>query len=470
MGLNTLLLAFIICSCDGYLSNRRLNRRVQLQDLRPSPAPWVQALLDVEPTLKHRFFFPGHSNQFIPPALSPLSDIRGMFKYDLPELDGLDNIHNPEGPLLEALVLAAKYFKAYQTWFLVNGSTNGILTAMLACSRLSKQQSKHSDNSVTQQHCSRFIVGRDSHKSVFDGLQLTESEAILLPCYSDSVFGISLGVDFTKLEEILIKYQGEISGLIFSRPTYHGVGCSNELLQQVVDLCHTYEVPVIVDEAHGSHLHLLNNVEFGSALSCGADLVIQSSHKTLSSLSQTAMLHLNHNAFAFHPRIDTGMAALSLHAVFSALTTTSPNSLLLASLDATRAHLHDEGESSAAAAIAAIAEIRSDCRCQSSKVVILDDSVEVRQLGLHVDPLRLTVHFACANNQDVDDSMCASEGIYCELNMRSCISFNIPVFSSVEYLVPLRHALATALIALPNSGESRYFLFHMHSHTFTMGT
>eukprot|EP00600_Ochromonadales_sp_CCMP1393_P002492 CAMPEP_0174978872 /NCGR_PEP_ID=MMETSP0004_2-20121128/14454_1 /TAXON_ID=420556 /ORGANISM="Ochromonas sp., Strain CCMP1393" /LENGTH=89 /DNA_ID=CAMNT_0016230311 /DNA_START=86 /DNA_END=352 /DNA_ORIENTATION=+ len=67
------------------------------------------------------------------------------------------------------------------------------------------------------------------------------------------------------------------------------------MLRDIVSLCHRFDIPVVVDEAHGAHLRFIDdNTVFEDALSCGADIVIQSTHKTLTSFSQTAMMHLNH--------------------------------------------------------------------------------------------------------------------------------------------------------------------------------
>lgn len=95
-------------------------------------SPIISAIADVIPPIKERYFFPGHAGGEYAPK--PLKKIYGseLFNIDLPELDGLDNIHCPEGPLLRALQLASELFGSSQSWFLVNGSTSGILSAILA--------------------------------------------------------------------------------------------------------------------------------------------------------------------------------------------------------------------------------------------------------------------------------------------------------------------------------------------------
>ena len=99
--------------------------------------PFLSALKQVQKDLKANFFFPGHSGgACLSDSFKRLNGPGTIFKYDLPELDGLDNIHCPEGPLLLSLRLAAELYGAAKTWFLLNGSTGGILTAVLACTNL----------------------------------------------------------------------------------------------------------------------------------------------------------------------------------------------------------------------------------------------------------------------------------------------------------------------------------------------
>ena len=198
---------------------------------------------------------------------------------------------------------------------------------------------------------------------------------------------------------------------------------------------------MLVDEAHGSHIHLLQDNSFEDALSCGADVVVQSSHKTLSSLSQTAMMHLGRHA------LSSATLARILHRSFSVLTSTSPNSLLLASLDAARAHLQSSGRQSIEVALDAVQEIKDLCRKHPHKVRILDDSKEIANRGLCVDPLRLTLRFAVKNNQLIDDQLCEKEDIYCELNLKSCVTYHISIYSTKLSLATLKSSIQGVLEA-----------------------
>ena len=225
-----------------------------------SSMPFLSALLAVEKDLQHKFFFPGHCGGKFSP--SDTLGLKPSMKYDLPELDGLDNIHNPDGPLLRSLQLAAELFGSLKTWFLVNGSTSGILVAILSCVRIyeARRQPEGSEGPY-------LIVARNAHKAVFDALNLCRCNAILLPVVYDKAFNVPIDVEYEKIEEALKKYKGEICGLLLTRPSYNGVLSSTTQLKRIVSLARSHGVPVIVDEAHGSHLRFTNRSDLLGSLS-----------------------------------------------------------------------------------------------------------------------------------------------------------------------------------------------------------
>jgi arginine/lysine/ornithine decarboxylase len=217
-------------------SNKKLRSDLFLSDDQRE-IPLLSAINAVTPAIKDRYFFPGHcGGEYAPKSLKRLYG-QDLFQYDLPELDGLDNIHYPEGPLLRALQLASELFGAKQTWFLVNGSTSGILSAILACVQMHqhrqlsfhlKESNLDDDDSVdatsanhavalnndvsilTEPRRSVMLLGRDSHKASFDGLRLADCDGALLPCLHDDNFGIPLGVDLTYISEALDTYGSQV--------------------------------------------------------------------------------------------------------------------------------------------------------------------------------------------------------------------------------------------------------------------
>ena len=177
------------------------------------------------------------------------------------------------------------------------------------------------------------------------------------------------------------------------------------------------------------------------AMSCGADVSIQSTHKTLTSLSQTAMLHISDGAYRNTRNTSSSLASdvvIRMHdSVFSALTTTSPNSLLLASLDLARSKATLQ-QSTIMRTGQMVDNLREELRVEASEAVtLLDDSIVVREMTLKglvlLDPLRLSVKFnKFADSTVVDDDLCESMGIFCELNEKNCITYAVPPYSS-EY-------------------------------------
>jgi len=378
--------------------------------------PYLSALREVRSSIlpNKQFFFPGHSSgRFVNDEIRDI----GLHTHDLPELDGLDNIHAPEpqGPLSASLGLAANLWGAKQSWFLVNGSTGGLLAAILAFTRAArrrerKRRRRGAGTLVGSTKRPTLIVTRDAHKAVFDALSIAQIDAFVLPCRIDDEFGVSLGPNPTTIMQTLeqIDASEDVVGMVLTRPTYQGVVLPAECVKSISRLLQEkWGAPLLIDEAHGAHLRFLEGMEDG--LACGAAVVVQSTHKTLTSPSQTAMMH---SAGGFWKEQEE-----DLHACFSALTTTSPNSVLLAALDAARAHMEvvGEGRKLLHDAVAAANILRE----------------ELKKGGVRVfgsggdDPLRLSVGFADAVK--IDDELCEEHGIFCELNLPRCITYILPL-------------------------------------------
>ncbi len=259
------------------------------------------------------FHTPGHKRgQGAHPALTQLIGTAGL-QADLPELPELDNLFAPQGVIAQSQALAADAFGAERTWFLANGSTSGIIAAILA----------------TCQPGDKIILPRNVHQSIIAGLILSGAQPIfVMPAY-DRQRDLAHGVASVTIDQALAKHP-DAKAVLIVYPTYYGV-CSD--IQAIVAIAHRYHVPLIVDEAHGAHFHFHPDLPM-SAMSAGADVAIQSTHKTLSALTQASMLHLQGN------RVDPDRIQRSLALVQS----TSPNYLLLASLDAAREQMSTMGQ------------------------------------------------------------------------------------------------------------------------------
>ncbi len=253
------------------------------------------------------FHVPGHQGGL--GADSEFASFLGFdaLKADITEVMGIDDLHHPHGQLGEAQRLAAHAFSADQTHFLVNGSTVGNQAMLLACSVAGDL----------------VLVPRNAHRSVWSGFILSgATAATYLPAF-DSELGVFSVPTVANIEEALRRHP-EAKAVVVTSPSYHGHTCD---IEKVVETIHHHGKLALVDEAWGAHLSFHPGFP-RSAVCAGADLTVQSTHKMLPSLTQSAMLHLKGD------RVDRQ----KLDAVLRTLQTSSPSALLVTSLDAARRH------------------------------------------------------------------------------------------------------------------------------------
>lgn len=243
------------------------------------------------------FHMPGHKRS---PRYDYLNGLGAAL--DITEIDGFDNLHNPHGILAEGMALLAAVYGAERSFFLVNGSTGGLLAAVRC----------------TVPFGGEILVARNCHKAVYAAMELVHAVPHYLYPPRDPAFGFCLGVSPSAVEEGLSAHPATKAVLITS-PTYDGVVSD---VAEIAGICRQRGIPLIVDEAHGAHLGFLDPA-VKSAVACGADVVIQSFHKTLPSLTQTAAAHVS------GPLVSPDRFAAAL----SVFETSSPSYLLLASLD-----------------------------------------------------------------------------------------------------------------------------------------
>lgn len=281
--------------------------------LNQAKTPLLDALKDYINSNHAPFYTPGHKRGR--GISSKLAQCFGstVFQADLPELPDLDNLFAPQGVIQEAQELAADAFGAARTWFLVNGSTCGIAAAILA-------------NCDTGD---KIILPRNVHQSAIAGLIFSGAIPIFVNPEYDPLLDITRSITLEGVEAAL-KQNSDAKAVMMVYPTYDGV-CGD--VEEVANLTHKYNIPLLVDEAHGAHFAFHPQLP-KSALAAGADLTVQSIHKTLGALTQASMLHVQGN------RIDTDRLSKSLQLVQS----TSPSYLLLASLDAARQQMAVEGK------------------------------------------------------------------------------------------------------------------------------
>lgn len=235
-----------------------------------------------------------------------------VFLFDITEVEGMDYLHKAEGVIKEAQELAAKAFGSDYTFFLINGSTVGNLVML----------------SSTLKPKDKVILQRNSHRSVIGGLALFDLEPIYIQSEIHQNTGIPWGIKPEVYEETLKKNSVKVS--LITSPNYFGM-CEN--IEKILEIGRKYDQIMLLDEAHGVHFPFNSKLP-KSGILFGYDMIVQSAHKTLPSLTQTSFLHIKGN------RVD-------LDKVFDALTyleSSSPSYLFMVSLDVVRYQMETEGE------------------------------------------------------------------------------------------------------------------------------
>ena len=248
------------------------------------------------------FHVPGHKLGKIYDKLGYTEIMKNLYKIDTTEIEGTDNLHLPEGIIKKSQENTAKVFNSDYTYYLINGTTCGIEAAIMSvCSPKDK-----------------IIVNRDCHQSVINACILGDIEPIYIQPKIDEDTYILKGIDFINTKKV-IDNNLDAKAILLTYPTYYG---NTYNLKEICEYAKQKDMIIIVDEAHGSHLGLGEELP-SSAITQGADIVIQSTHKTLPALTQASMLHIKGN------KIDKN----KLSSVLRMLQTSSPSYVLLSSIE-----------------------------------------------------------------------------------------------------------------------------------------
>ncbi|MEW4372757.1 aminotransferase class I/II-fold pyridoxal phosphate-dependent enzyme [Paenibacillus kandeliae] len=239
--------------------------------------------------------------------------LRNVFQIDVTEIEGTDDLHHPEGVIREGQELAARCFGAEETHWLVGGSTVGNLAMLLT---------------VCTHPGELVLVQRNVHKSVIHGMMMAGAQAVFLTPELDMQSGLAVIPSTESIEQALQTYP-QARAVLLTSPNYYGMGRD---LTDIAKLCHEYHMPLLIDEAHGAHYG--HHPRFPqSALSAGADAVVQSTHKMLSAMTMGAMLHVQGNL------LNRNLLKQRL----TMLQSSSPSYPLMASLDLSRYVLETKG-------------------------------------------------------------------------------------------------------------------------------
>jgi arginine decarboxylase len=335
-------------------------RRGGARDQRDTP--YLEALRAYAERRPGRFHVPG--NKGGAGADPGLADAIGQpaLELDVPALTYGIDVGSEPTPFQEAQAMAAEAWGARRSWFLVNGASQGNHVAMLALAHLGGE----------------VVVQRNAHSSTIDALVLSGLRPAFVAPELDPALHIAHCLTPDALGRALAETPGAVGAAVVS-PTYFGAVAD---VAGLAEVAHEHGVPLVVDEAWGAHLAFQEDLP-AHALSLGADLVVSSTHKVIGSITQSAIVHLGRSA----------EAPLDEHIVDRCVTlveSTSPNSLLIASLDAARRQAAVSGGELLGETVRALAEARTAIRAIEG-LDVLDERLSGAP-GVHAyDPLRLVI-------------------------------------------------------------------------------
>ncbi|MDR1773780.1 MAG: aminotransferase class V-fold PLP-dependent enzyme [Clostridioides sp.] len=257
------------------------------------------------------FHMPGHKYGKLFKKLGYDKVLNELYSLDTTEIIGTDNLHNSSGIIKEAEENLARIFETKESFFLVNGTTCGIQAAIMSACQQSYGNSERWS----------IITNRDAHQCVTNVAIFSDINIGYIPCEVNEKNGALEGVKFENVRNFIEdKFQESNSKvLVLTYPTYYGMTYD---IKSIIEYAHSKGMIVIVDEAHGAHFGLNDKLP-KSSLEFGADIVVQSFHKTLGGFTQSAVLHINSD------RIDTELVSSYLRMIESS----SPSYLLMASLE-----------------------------------------------------------------------------------------------------------------------------------------
>ncbi|MEW9501457.1 aminotransferase class I/II-fold pyridoxal phosphate-dependent enzyme [Jeotgalibacillus marinus] len=282
-----------------------------------------------------------------------------VLSIDLINIAPLDDLHQPKSLIKFAQDLAAKAFGADFTFFSVQGTSGAIMTMVMSvCGPGDK-----------------IIVPRNVHKSVMSAIVFCGAIPIFVHPEVDSDLGISHGITPDSVSNALAQHP-EAKGVLVINPTYFGVAAD---LRSIVEIAHSHHVPVLVDEAHGVHIHFHELLPI-SAMQAGADMAATSVHKLGSSMTQSSILNMREGL----------VSAKRVQTILSMLTTTSTSYPLLASLDVARKRLATEGRALIESTIQLAEHIRSEIK-KIDQLTCIGDEILGTKATFDFDPTKIII-------------------------------------------------------------------------------
>ncbi|GAA0503874.1 aminotransferase class I/II-fold pyridoxal phosphate-dependent enzyme [Salinibacillus aidingensis] len=292
-----------------------------------SQLPLFQVLLKHAGLDASSFHVPGHKNGMIF-SNEGYDVFKSILPYDLTEITGLDDLHHPESAIKEAQELTAQLYGVESTFFLVGGTTAGNLAMILSV--------------CEPEDC--IIVQRNCHKSIMNAIELAGAKPVFIsPVYEEQT-GRYSRINASTVYEALAAYP-HAKALVLTYPDYFGHTYN---IQPMIEAAHQYQLPVLVDEAHGAHF-ILGDPFPPSSVSLGADIVVHSAHKMLPAMTMSSFLHFQ-SALVSKDKIRHYLQMVQ---------SSSPSYPLMASLDLARHFLAHIDEAQIKQMIAHAHQIRS---------------------------------------------------------------------------------------------------------------
>lgn len=286
----------------------------------------------------YRFHMPGHKG----------NNEKEHYQKDITEIDGFDNLHHPEGLLKKSMIQASQFYGSRSTWYLVNGSTCGILAAIAGVARIGD----------------KIAIARNSHKAVYNAVYLNKLKVSYIYPENIEEYNINGGITPESVEHLL-KEETDIKAVYITSPTYEGIVSD---VEGIAEVAHKYGIPLIVDEAHGAHFGISEKFP-KSALECGADVVIQSLHKTMNSMTQTALIHTGKNSLVYDREISKYLGMYQ---------SSSPSYILMESIDLCIKEMISDGKQKILEYNDKLHEFYEDLN-ELKKIKILNDSIVNKQ-------------------------------------------------------------------------------------------
>ena len=376
-------------------------------------APIAEAMKNYANDGALAFHTPGHKQGLgAHPLLKRLITKEGL-REEVSLMEELDDLHEPEGCIRDAQTLAAELYGADHAYFVINGTT-GANHAMLM---------------GTVKPGDTVLLPRNAHRSLTGALILSGARPVFLQPEISERFGIAMGVTLETVKKA-VKQHPEARALILVYPTYYGVTVD---LKAIADFVHAHNMLLLVDEAHGPHLRFSEELPL-QAIDAGADAAAQSTHKIIGSMTQTSML------LTKGPRID----AERMRQAVSLLQSTSPNQLLLASLDIARLQMAEDGERLVGRAVRLAEELRGKINAIPGLYCFgRRDMTTPGASGLDVTKLTVNVQGLGMSGREAEHILRYEEYIECELsdayNVLFIISYADTEREAEKLLTALRH-------------------------------